>query len=173
MLQENLIRVTFYHPLVNCTLFARKNNSGCVVVKVAFGVHEKVDGFFTPESPDPGLRKYAKMIQGLLNGKKNSLDAIPLDTTWCTMFQKKVLCTARKIPWGSVISYGELAMKAGYPKAIRAAASVMRNNRFPLIVPCHRVIGNGGRIGGFMGATQGSAVMLKKKLLCGEGIVLD
>jgi methylated-DNA-[protein]-cysteine S-methyltransferase len=72
-----------------------------------------------------------------------------------------------------VIIYGELAENAGYPKAIRAAASVMRNNRFPLVIPCHRVIGKGGRIGGFMGATTGSAVALKKKLLRREGIVLD
>jgi methylated-DNA-[protein]-cysteine S-methyltransferase len=173
MLQKDLIRVTFHHPLVNCTLFARKNGSGCVVVTVAFGVHKKVDGFFMPESNDPRLREYAAMIKGLLNGKIRSLDAISLDTAWCTTFQKKVLLSARKIPWGSVISYGELAENAGYPKAIRAAASVMRNNRFPLVIPCHRVIGKGGRIGGFMGATTGSAVALKKKLLRREGIVLD
>jgi methylated-DNA-[protein]-cysteine S-methyltransferase len=62
---------------------------------------------------------------------------------------------------------------AGYPKAARAAAAVMRHNRFPLIVPCHRVVAAGFKLGGFMGATSGAPVRLKQKLLSHEGVTIQ
>ncbi|MBN1129711.1 MAG: MGMT family protein, partial [Chitinispirillaceae bacterium] len=61
-----------------------------------------------------------------------------------------------------------LAEMAGFPGAARAAASVMRKNPFPLVIPCHRVVRSDGSVGGFMGKRKGAAVALKKRLLARE-----
>ncbi len=79
-----------------------------------------------------------------------------------TPFQQRVITLTRSIPYGETISYGELAAAAGFPRAARAVGSVMAQNRVPLIIPCHRVVGSGGRLGGFS-APRG--VAFKKRLL--------
>jgi O-6-methylguanine DNA methyltransferase len=167
-----ILRTAISTPITGLTLFAEKNTLGIVVISVSFGVNKQCYGFRTQRSNDPILLKYAKILRDFLAGKVRSLDTIPIDFSWCTPFQKDVLKAARSIQWGSVITYSDLAAKAGHPSAVRAAAAVMRNNRFPLIVPCHRVVARGGRIGGFMGATNGASVVLKKKLLTLEGLDL-
>jgi methylated-DNA-[protein]-cysteine S-methyltransferase len=74
---------------------------------------------------------------------------------------------ARQVPRGCTISYAELAARAGSPAAIRAAGQAMRHNRLPIIVPCHRVIGAGGRLHGFGGSCdpQGRELGLKQWLI--------
>ena len=79
-------------------------------------------------------------------------------------FAGKVLSALRKIPSGSTVSYGRLAQKAGFPKASRAVGSVMAGNPLPFLIPCHRVILAGGKLGNF-----GSGKKLKEKLLHLEG----
>ena len=79
-------------------------------------------------------------------------------------FACKVLSTLSKVPYGSVISYGELAKRAGFPRASRAVGTVMAQNPLPLLIPCHRVIKADGRPGQF-----GGGVNLKRKLLDLEG----
>lgn len=76
---------------------------------------------------------------------------------------------ALTVPAGAVISYGELAERVGHPGAARAVGSVMRRNRWPLLVPCHRVVASGGRLGGFQGGCLGS-VERKRALLEEEGV---
>jgi len=63
-------------------------------------------------------------------------------------------------------TYGELADLAGYPGAARAVGSVMSSNRYPIIIPCHRVVGSAGSLGGFS-APQG--ISLKERMLTLEG----
>ena len=82
-----------------------------------------------------------------------------------TAFQQRVLAATRKIPYGKTITYGRLAARAGFPRAARAVGSVMASNPVPIIVPCHRVVGAGGRLGGYS-APQG--VELKRQLLAME-----
>lgn len=66
-----------------------------------------------------------------------------------TPFARRVLEECRQIPLGETISYAELARRAGSPGAARAAGGVMASNQIPLIIPCHRVVGSGGRLGGY------------------------
>src|SRR3990167_5130880 len=66
-----------------------------------------------------------------------------------TPFQKKVWEELRKIPYGTTISYSELAIAIGLPKARRAVAQANGANRFAVLIPCHRVIQADGRIGGY------------------------
>jgi methylated-DNA-[protein]-cysteine S-methyltransferase len=80
-------------------------------------------------------------------------------------FQRAVVGHCRRIPPGQTLTYGQLAARVGRPRAARAVGRVMATNRFPLIVPCHRVVAAGGVLGGFS-APQGLA--MKKRLLAAE-----
>lgn len=68
-----------------------------------------------------------------------------------TPFQKRVWEALQKIPYGSTISYLDLAKKLGNPKVIRAAASANGKNPISIIIPCHRVIGSDGSLTGYAG----------------------
>lgn len=78
-----------------------------------------------------------------------------------TPFQWKVLYATMKIPLGQTRSYKWVAQKVGSPKAVRAVGQALRNNPFPLIVPCHRVIKSDGSLGAYAGRYDSK----KKKLL--------
>jgi len=114
-----------------------------------------------------------KRARGLLTqfarGRQVDLGSIPIGLSRRTPFQLKVLQACRKIPWGTVVSYGELARECGAARAARAVGTVMRTNRHPLIVPCHRVVAANGRIGGY---SAHDGVLTKRDLLEREGVVL-
>ena len=79
-----------------------------------------------------------------------------------TPFQLSVANATRRIPYGTTLSYGELASLAGYPRAARAVGTVMSRNRFPILIPCHRVLASGGKLGGY---TSVAGVDFKSRLL--------
>ena len=66
-----------------------------------------------------------------------------------TEFQKKVWNEIKKIPRGSTLTYKELAKKIDKPRAYRAVANACGKNPYPIRIPCHRVIGSNGKIGGY------------------------
>jgi O-6-methylguanine DNA methyltransferase len=80
-----------------------------------------------------------------------------------TVFQRRVIAAVRRIPPGRVTTYGDIAELAGSPRAARAVGSVMRECRDPS-VPCHRVIGAAGALGGY-----GNNLQVKRELLRAEG----
>jgi methylated-DNA-[protein]-cysteine S-methyltransferase len=80
-----------------------------------------------------------------------------------TPFQLAVWRELRKIPYGQTISYGELARRIGNPKASRAVGSANGANQIPIVIPCHRVIAAGGKLGGF-----GGGLPVKEALLAHE-----
>ena len=90
------------------------------------------------------------------------------DGSIMTDFEKKVLREACKIPLGQVRSYKWLAKKCGKPKAYRAIANALHKNPFPLIIPCHRVVKNDHKIGGYA-----FGVPLKQELINLEKKVKD
>ncbi|PIV24893.1 MAG: hypothetical protein COZ69_08390 [Deltaproteobacteria bacterium CG_4_8_14_3_um_filter_45_9] len=77
-----------------------------------------------------------------------------------TPFQKKVWSALAKIPYGQTRSYKEIARAIGHPKAFRAVGNANGQNSIPLIIPCHRVIGSNGGLGGF-----GHGIKVKRQLL--------
>ena len=86
-----------------------------------------------------------------------------------TDFQKVVWSEITKIPKGKTITYKELAMKIGKPKAYRAVANACAKNPLLEIIPCHRVIREDGKMGGYNGK---KGVKRKKRLLKSEGVKL-
>jgi len=85
-----------------------------------------------------------------------------------TDFQKRVWEEVRKIPYGRLMSYSDIALKIGNPGAERAVGGAVGANPIPIIIPCHRVIRKDGGLGGF-----GAGIELKKKLLRLEGIIIS
>jgi methylated-DNA-[protein]-cysteine S-methyltransferase len=81
-------------------------------------------------------------------------------------FTARVLAVVRRIPYGRVATYGEVAVRAGRPGAARAVGNIMRTCSRP-DVPCHRVIAAGGRLGGY-----GGSEVLKRQLLLSEGVIV-
>lgn len=82
-------------------------------------------------------------------------------------FYRRCWETCRSLADGEIISYRELARRAGRAGAARAAGAAMRHNPTPLLVPCHRIVRENGRLGGFAGRTgdHDPALVLKRRLL--------
>lgn len=87
-----------------------------------------------------------------------------------TPFQQQVWAQLITIPYGSTISYMELARKLGNPKSIRAAGTANGRNALPIIVPCHRVIGSGGSLVGFSGGLARKQWLLEHEARFRHGV---
>jgi methylated-DNA-[protein]-cysteine S-methyltransferase len=109
------------------------------------------------------LRRYAE-------GEPVDFSSAPLALNHLTSFARHVVGACRRIPWGQTRSYGELAAECGSPGAARAVGSVMAKNRYPLIVPCHRVLAAGGELGGY---SAPDGLKMKQRLLAMEQFVAD
>ncbi|MDD4356014.1 MAG: MGMT family protein [Smithellaceae bacterium] len=105
-------------------------------------------------------------IIDLYKGKKRKFDLTCLNLKRLTKFSASVLKQAFKIPCGKVATYSGLAARIGNPRAARAVGTVLAKNRFPLIIPCHRVIRADGKIGRF-----GGGIQMKRELLEREGVI--
>ena len=104
-------------------------------------------------------------LQAYAEGVADDFRDIPVDLRPAGPFRRRVLEQCRRIPYGAMLTYGELAAKAGYPGAARAVGNCMAANRIPLLIPCHRVVRAGGRLGAFS-APGGAAT--KRRLLALE-----
>lgn len=102
-----------------------------------------------------------------LRGRPVEYADIPIELGWCTPLQRDLALAMRGLAWGEVVSYGELAERAGRPRAPRAAGSFCAQNALQLVLPCHRVVSASG-IGGY----GSSGVALKRRLLALEGVRL-
>jgi methylated-DNA-[protein]-cysteine S-methyltransferase len=111
------------------------------------------------------LARAAKELRQYFQGKRKSF-TVSVDLSSGTTFQQKVWRELQKIPYGHVITYGELAKKIGKPGAARAVGQAVGSNPNGIIVPCHRVVASGKRIGGWSG---GGGIGGKIKLLMLEG----
>ncbi len=83
-----------------------------------------------------------------------------LDLRNATRFQKDVWRLTSSIPYGETRTYGWIASKLGKPGSVRAVGQAMARNPLPIIVPCHRIVGSNGSLGGYSGGLE-----LKKRLL--------
>jgi len=126
---------------------------------------ERIEGGEILESnPSPLLEDLKKSLTCYLSGEKVDFSLYPLQMN-LSPFTEEVLAEVRKIPYGKVKSYKEIANKIG-TRAYRAVGQALGINPFPIIIPCHRVIRTDGGLGGFS-----AGVKLKKRLLELEGIL--
>ena len=128
------------------------------------------DGFLTelrfgdpadnpPDSTvEPVLDEAERQLAEYFRGERKAFD-IPLKPKG-TPFQLADWEALKEIPYGETVTYGDIARRIGRPKAFRAVGSVNHNNPISIIVPCHRVIGAGGKLTGY-----GGGLDVKQKLL--------
>ncbi|ABW66976.1 methylated-DNA--[protein]-cysteine S-methyltransferase [Desulfosudis oleivorans] len=102
----------------------------------------------------------AQALVDYFDGKKVKLPWRWFDMSEATHNQQKVLRAVFDIAYGTVQSYGEVARRAGFTGGARFVGNTMANNRFPILIPCHRVIRADGALGGFGGGTD-----LKKRMI--------
>jgi methylated-DNA-[protein]-cysteine S-methyltransferase len=109
----------------------------------------------------------AERFRAYFAGERVSFGDVALDDDGATPFQLAVAAALRGVPYGEVVTYGELAALAGHPRAQRAAGTFCAHNRFPIVVPCHRVVASDG-----IGSYGSSGVAFKRRLLELERVVL-
>lgn len=105
-------------------------------------------------------------------GSRRDFD-LPLDIDSGSAFQRRVWAAIAEIPYGSTASYAEVAAAAGSPGAFRAAGSACGNNPVALVVPCHRVLASGGRLGGYGGGLEAKVWLLRHEGLACSGAKPD
>jgi methylated-DNA-[protein]-cysteine S-methyltransferase len=111
------------------------------------------------------LGDVAERLERYAAGEPVDFRDVPVDMHHLTSFARRVIAACRRIPCGQTRSYGELAALCGSPGAARAVGSVMAKNRYPLVVPCHRVVGAGGSLGGY---SAPDGLSMKRRLLAME-----
>jgi methylated-DNA-[protein]-cysteine S-methyltransferase len=102
-------------------------------------------------------------LRAYFAGERRTFD-VRVDLSGLTPFHRRVLAAAASVPAGQVVSYGEIARRIGRPGGSRAVGQALGRNPVPIVIPCHRVIAAGGRIGGY-----GGGLTIKRKLLRLEG----
>ncbi len=124
-----------------------------------------------PAGPDggelpPWVAEAMDRIAGHLEGSAVDFSTILLDLAPVPPFFRRVYEEARAVPRGEVRTYAELAAAAGSPAASRAVGQAMAKNPWPVVVPCHRIVGSAGKPGGF---SAPGGLDTKARLLALEG----
>jgi methylated-DNA-[protein]-cysteine S-methyltransferase len=112
--------------------------------------------------PPPSVQQAIERINDLLAGGRDDLADLALDFSVVAPFNRRVYEIARAIPPGETSTYGQIAKAMGEPGAARAIGKALGDNPWPIVVPCHRVLGADGKPGGF---SAPGGVETKSKLL--------
>ena len=120
-----------------------------------------------PEQTIPRvIKKTVERIQRHLDGHSDPMRDVLIDVNAKPPFTRRVLEWARTIEPGQTCTYGELATRCGSPGASRAVGQIMARNPIPILIPCHRIVGAGGKLTGFSAA---GGVSTKLRMLTIEG----
>jgi methylated-DNA-[protein]-cysteine S-methyltransferase len=117
-------------------------------------------------TPPAEIRQAIEHITALLRGEPTDLTSVQLDMDGVPPFARQVYEVARTIPAGETLSYGAIATRLGEPRLAREVGQALARNPFPIVVPCHRVLAAGGKLGGF---SARGGVATKQRLLSIEG----
>jgi methylated-DNA-[protein]-cysteine S-methyltransferase len=110
----------------------------------------------------------ARRLAAYATGAEDKFNDVAIDLgPRVTTFVQRVTDRCRRIGWGKTSSYGQLAAAVGMPRAARAVGGVMARNPLAIIVPCHRVLASGGRLGGY---SMGTGLPIKRRLLALESV---
>lgn len=104
------------------------------------------------EAPAP-LDPVRRELEQYFSGSRREFE-LPLDWTLIGPFGRRVLRVTSEIPYGDVLSYGQVAADAGSPRGSRAAGNALGSNPIPIVIPCHRVLRSGGALGGYGGGLE-------------------
>ena len=123
-----------------------------------------------PGTPTPEVIDVVNAVKRYFEGEKIDFSGFQLDLDEQDDLFKTIYAAARRVGWGHTTTYGTLAKEVGAgPEAARDVGQAMAKNPVPLIIPCHRVLAAGGKVGGFS-APGGSTAKLR--MLALEGVDL-
>jgi methylated-DNA-[protein]-cysteine S-methyltransferase len=123
-----------------------------------------------PGTPPPKVAELVAAVQRYFEGQEMDFSSVEIDLTGQDPLAQRIYAAARRVGWGRTTTYGALAKELGAgPEVARDVGQAMAKNPVPLIVPCHRVLAAGGKIGGFS-APGGSTAKLRMLQL--EGVDL-
>ena len=128
----------------------------------------RVGSVVAARPPEP-IAQAGKLLQQYMKGERIDFGNVALDLTGTSDFHRTIYAAARRLVWGETTTYGALAREARSPDAARAVGQAMGRNPVPIIIPCHRVLASGQKIGGF--SAFGGATT-KERLLAMEGVQL-
>ncbi len=94
---------------------------------------------------------FQRLLDRYFAGDFSAFLEVAVDRSGWSPFFAKVYKICQAIPAGKTLTYGAIAEQAGSPKAARAVGQAMAKNRIPLVIPCHRVLASGGKLGGYSG----------------------
>jgi methylated-DNA-[protein]-cysteine S-methyltransferase len=124
-----------------------------------------------PETPPVEIAEAVASIRRYFQGEKTDFSSLPVDLGDQDELFKKIYHQARLVPWGATTTYGALAKEISEGREVaRDVGQAMAKNPVALIIPCHRVLAAGGKLGGFS-APGGAAT--KMKMLALEGVKFD
>ena len=161
-------------PAEDCLTIATPLGDLCLLAR-----HERLVGVKILASTQPGststpavsdsivspvLRQAGRELAEYFAGRRQAFE-VPLDLSGWPPFTRKILEELCKVPYGATLTYGELAARAGAPRAARAVGQAMAANPLPIVIPCHRVVAADGRLGGYSG---GAGLPTKQWLLAFE-----
>jgi methylated-DNA-[protein]-cysteine S-methyltransferase len=142
-----VLSMTMPTPVGNLALLVRDDTL------VAAGFTDVRDQFQRLQTDDPlravnDLGMFSAAMAAYFDGDVRAIDVLPVDQPGGA-FRQAAWKVMREVPAGEVITYAELAARAGNPNAVRAAGSACAQNRVAPIVPCHRIVRTGGSLGGY------------------------
>ena len=139
------------------------------LIRLAYGANERLDDVLEElsrrvsprvlEAP-AALDEVRRELDEYFAGKRHDFE-LPIDWRLHDGFGRRVLKATARIPYGQVLSYTEIAAKAGSPRGSRAAGNALGSNRMPIVVPCHRVVRTGGALGGYTGGVERKEFLLE------------
>jgi methylated-DNA-[protein]-cysteine S-methyltransferase len=118
-------------------------------------------------APPRGIAAVIADVQRYMTGERVDFSAVALDLAGVAPFYVEIYAAARSIGWGETATYGDLARRAGAAGAARAVGQAMARNPVPLIIPCHRILASGNKVGGF---SAFGGTLAKQNLLRLEGV---
>ena len=124
-----------------------------VLAKIADEVSPRI--LEAPARLDPLRRE----LDQYFKGRRQKFDH-PIDWSLTRGFFRDVLKATARIGYGKLSTYGEVAARAGNPKAVRATGNGLGSNPMPVVVPCHRVVRSGGGLGGYTGGLERKEFLL-------------
>jgi methylated-DNA-[protein]-cysteine S-methyltransferase len=139
------------------------------LIRIAYGGDERAEAVLEElarrvsprvlEAP-AALDDVRRELDEYFAGKRHGFD-VPVDWRLHDGFSRRVLRAAARIPYGKVLTYSQIAAKAGSPRGSRAAGNALGSNRIPIVVPCHRIVRTGGALGGYTGGLDKKEFLLR------------
>ena len=137
------------------------------VRRVDFAQPDIVERSRRDRAEEPTLALALRQLEEYFAGGRTNFD-LPLDLSGATAFQGRIFERLVHIPYGRIVSYGDIADELGYPGAARAVGQAVGANPLPIIVPCHRVVWSDGKLGGYSGGLHRKVTLLEI-----EGVDVD